>query len=58
MAEGKKGRKVGRGSKEPKHAAYNRNKSYIPHSNPKATHHKTPLEKYHEKGQRSYGYCR
>jgi len=49
---GKKGRKLGRSSKEPKHAYYNRRHHYIAYSDPKATHHRTPLERYHMFGIR------
>jgi len=48
----KKGRKIGRSVKEPKHISYNQRHHYTAHSNPKATHHRTPLERYHMFGIR------
>lgn len=43
---GKKNRKLGRSANEPKHLRYNNKHNYIAGSHKKATHHKTPLERY------------
>ncbi len=48
----KKGRKIGRSNKEPKHLSYNQRHHYTARSNPKATHHRTPLENYRNTGIR------
>lgn len=45
---GKRGgsKKIGRADRESKHMSYNQRHNYKARSNPKATRHRTPLQKY------------